>query len=108
MRPGRVTEAYFTDQIIDLAHLTGWHVAHFRPARTAKGYRTPMQGDVGFPDIVLAKGGRVILAELKAEGGAPRPEQIAWLRAAWGDQWEAYLWRPRDLPRLLALLKETP
>ena len=66
---------------IDLAHALGYRVAHFRPARTAKGWRTAMTGDAGFPDLVLANGQRVIFAELKAEGKKPTRVQWNWLAA---------------------------
>jgi hypothetical protein len=50
------SEASFLEQIIDLAHLFGWRVAHFRAARTFSGWRTPVQGDgKGFPDLVLCR-----------------------------------------------------
>lgn len=104
----KISEADFTRQLIDLAHLTGWRAAHFRPAQTARGWRTPMSGDVGYPDLTLAKNGRLIVAELKAEGGSATAEQVAWLRAIHGDDWRDWVWRPRDLPRIHALLKEGP
>lgn len=103
-----ISEADFTRQVIDLAHLTGWHVAHFRPAQTTRGWRTPMSGDTGYPDITLARDGQVLLAELKAEGGRLRPEQIGWLTAAHGDDWRDWVWRPRDLDRIRRLMKGNP
>jgi len=52
-----MTEQQLLDAIVQAAKLHGWMVAHFRPALTAKGWRTPMQGDPGFPDLVLARKG---------------------------------------------------
>lgn len=40
--------------ILDAAQLLGWRTAHFRPARTNHGWRTPVEGDgKGFPDLFL-------------------------------------------------------
>jgi hypothetical protein len=53
-----LSEAAFTDAVIELARLGGWRVAHFRPARTASGWRTPVQGDgAGFPDKGVGEAG---------------------------------------------------
>jgi len=91
---GRVTEKEFQDAVIALAKLRGWLVAHFRPARTEHGWRTPMQGDKGFPDLVLARSGVVLFVELKVKGRRITPGQATW-GAAIGDQWR--VWRPADI-----------
>jgi hypothetical protein len=96
----RITEAEFTMQVIRLAQLYGWTVCHFRPAKTAKGYRTALQGDAGFPDIVAARNGRKIVAELKVGTRRATPEQMQWL-AAWGA--DAFLWYPRDWDQIEAV-----
>jgi len=83
--------------IIDLAHLHGWRVAHFRPARTAAGWRTPVAGDgVGCPDLIMVRGPRLIAAELKSKGGDLTVEQIAWLASV--DGIEVHTWRPEHYP----------
>jgi hypothetical protein len=96
----RLTEGQFTTQVIELAKLYGWTVCHFRPAKTAKGYRTALQGDAGFPDIVAARNGRKIVAELKVGTRRATPEQLQWL-AAWGA--DAYLWYPKDWDQIEAV-----
>ena len=85
-------EKGWQQEVIAYAHDHGWRVAHFRPARTARGWRTPMQGDPGFPDLVLARDGAVLLIELKKWGEHPSEEQLDWIMAA-GDagQW----WSPK-------------
>lgn len=88
-----MTEAEFQTRVIDYAILLGWRVAHIRPARTAKGWRTPYIGHTGLPDLILVKHGRVLLAELKSETGKPTLDQQAWITAAGRN---GYLWRPRD------------
>lgn len=91
--PPPLTETPFVGRIIGLAKSTGWLVTHFRPARTRRGYRTPIQGDKGFPDLVLARDGVVLIRECKTDRGSPSREQRAWL-AELGDL--AAVWRPRD------------
>lgn len=104
----RMTEGEFQAAVIGLARLHGWKVAHFRPALTAKGWRTPMQGDRGFPDLVLAKGGRVIFAELKAKGKYPTHEQTDWINELRGENVEVYVWRPTDMDQVQMTLTRRP
>lgn len=94
------SERQFTDEVVFHATERGWLVAHFRPARTETGWATAMQGHVGFPDIVLARDGIVVFAELKSEKGRP-PEaaQKKWLAHTHG-----YLWRPSDWPKIEQVL----
>lgn len=96
----RLTERQFTDQVIALFRLNGWRVCHFRPARTAKGWRTALQGDAGFGDIVAVKNGRKLLAELKVGRNIAGYEQMLWL-GAWGK--DAFLWYPQDWDKIQAV-----
>jgi hypothetical protein len=97
-----VTEVELQRAVIQLANLGGWRVAHFRPAQTAHGWRTPVAADgMGFPDLVLAHPTRgVIFAELKAQRGKTSPEQDAWLDCLTTAGADTALWRPSDLPRI--------
>lgn len=88
-----ISETAFQDMIIQFAKWRGWHVVHFRPAQTGKGYRTPLQGDPGFPDLVLARDGATLFYELKRETGEPTTAQISWVSAIGG---KARIYRPRD------------
>ncbi len=88
-----VSEADFTTAVIELAQYRKWMVTHFRPARTARGWRTAIQGDTGFPDLVLARGGRVLFVELKVGKGVLRKDQRKWFDAIGN----AVVWRPEDL-----------
>jgi hypothetical protein len=78
-----ITEAAFLRQVLDLAKLRGWRTAHFRPAQTSRGWRTAVQGDgAGFPDLVLLRGGHMIVAEVKrGPKFKPTAAQCAWLAA---------------------------
>lgn len=81
MTPAR-PEEQFQQQVIDLAHIYGWRIAHFRPARTQQGWRTAVAADgAGFPDLVLVRGPDLIFAELKAERGVVSAAQREWLEA---------------------------
>jgi hypothetical protein len=66
---------------------------HSRPCRTAQGWRTAVQGDVGFVDLVLARAGVVLFYELKSEKGRLGKGQPEWA-AAIGAQYRLY--RPSD------------
>lgn len=88
-----MTESEFQQRVIDLAKLQGWYVHHVRPARTANGWRTAVQGHSGFPDLVLAKPGHLIIAELKSARGRLGPGQRQWLEALAP---HARIWRPDD------------
>ena len=98
-----MTEQQLLDAIVQAAKLHGWMVAHFRPALTAKGWRTPMQGDPGFPDLVLARKGEVLFLELKSQKGRMTEAQTAWhyeLGIA-----RAHLVLPEDLDDVLCMLR---
>src|SRR5205823_4705076 len=61
-------EAALQTQVIQLGHLYRWRIAHFRPALTAQGWRTPVEADgAGFPDLVLTRSPELIIAELKSD-----------------------------------------
>jgi hypothetical protein len=95
-RKPRLSEAEFLRMVLELARLLGWRVAHFRPGRTLHGWRTPCSADAaGFPDLLLARGPVLLVAELKTSGHVT-PEQRAWLEAFRAAGVPAYLWRPRD------------
>lgn len=97
----KLTEEQFLQQIIAIAHLYHWQVAHFRPARTDKGWRTPVAADgKGFPDLVMARDGAVIFAELKADGKQPSPEQWQWI-----NQLGAHVWHPGDFDAIVEILR---
>lgn len=94
-----MTERELQDAIVEVAQLRGWLVAHFRPAMTGKGWRTPVSGDgKGFPDLVLARGRRLMFIELKSKTGKTSHEQALWLEALGkiGGNVETHLWKPEQ------------
>lgn len=98
-----ITETQFAEAVIELAQWNHWHVVHFRPARTAKGWRTAMSGNVGFPDLVLAKNGRVLHVELKTQHGRLGRGQAEWANAIGGTY---RLWRPLDIEKIKEELRD--
>jgi hypothetical protein len=99
--PAPLTEKQFQQRVVDLAHLTGWHVVHYRPAWQSGRWRTPMTGDSGAPDLILARSGVVLLAELKTDQGRLTDPQRAWLKALGAN---GRVWRPRDWAEIAAEL----
>lgn len=106
-----LTETEFMRQVTDLATILGWEWAHFRPAQTAKGWRTPVSGPLGkgFPDLVMVreKGARLIFAELKREGGklSADQERVTFVLNQSAAGAEVYVWRPADLPAIAEILR---
>jgi len=100
-----IKEEEFFRQVIDLAHILGWRVAHFRPAMTKWGWRTAVSADgAGFPDCVFARE-RIVWAELKSKTGQLTAEQYEWLEALAEAGQEVYLWRPGDFEELVEVLR---
>lgn len=101
----KMSEAEWQCTVIDLAHVHGWKVAHFRPARTDKGWRTPVSADGrGFPDLVLVRD-RLLFVELKNDAGRLTVEQRHWLDDLQAAGAQVAVWRPRDFDQVLETLK---
>ena len=105
-------EAIFQRDVIDLAHTLGWRVAHFRTSMNARGhYMTAVAADgKGFPDLCMARRGRVVFAELKAPGGTTSDAQKAWIEELETHEsdrpsHEAYVWKPKDLEHIMEVLR---
>lgn len=75
-------EATFQALVIQAAKTYGWTCVHFKTIQDAKGYHhTPQDGDEGFPDMVLAKGGQpLIFWELKTNTGRLKKGQKVWAK----------------------------
>lgn len=109
VRDRAVTEAEFQTLVIDLAHVLGYRVAHFRPCQTGRGWRTPVQADgAGFPDLVIVGRGRVVVAELKRETAKASDAQLAWIAAFADAGVSAFVWRPGDLGAIAVILAMPP
>ena len=91
----QMDEKTLQDAVIEMARQRGWLVAHFRPAQTETGWRTPVAADgKGFPDLVLVRE-RVVFAELKRVKGKVSPEQGRWLEGLLLAGAEICLWTPQ-------------
>jgi hypothetical protein len=92
-----MSEAKLLECVLDLARLYGWRSFHARPAMTARGYRTPVQGDgKGFPDLILLKPPKTLAVELKATGKNPTEAQRIWLEKFYQASAGGLTWRPAD------------
>lgn len=104
-----ISERDFQKLVTDLAEILGYEWAHFRPAQTARGWRTPVSGPLGqgFPDLVLIRrrDQRFLIAELKAEGAKPTKQQWGVLGAFEAAGISTYVWRPSDLERIQEVLR---
>ena len=94
MKPAlAMTEAELMAAIRQLARLTGWRCYHTRYS---------LGSDPGFPDLVLVRLGRMVVAELKGPRGRLTPAQQEWLDALvevegrTGGVVEVHLWTPED------------
>jgi len=101
-----LTEKVLQDNILEVAKLFRWRRAHFRPARTKHGWRTPVQADgKGFPDLILVKPPRLIIAEVKRQDTYPNEYQREWLEDFAGlGCVEVYTWKPQDWDDIVSIL----
>lgn len=110
--PFRISERAFQNAVIEIARWGAWQVFHARAAQLPSGrWATPTQGDIGFPDLVLAKRGPkggIIFAELKTAIGRTSDAQETWLDVLRHAGAEVYVWRPRDIQTIRQRLTEGP
>jgi hypothetical protein len=84
------------DAVVELARFAGWRAAHFAPARTAHGWRTPCRYDAaGWPDLVLVRD-RVVFVEIKSDRDRLRPDQAVWLQALGEADAEVHVWTSEE------------
>lgn len=89
--------------VLDLCKVLHLMVHHCRPARTERGWRTPIAGDAGFCDVVIVGGNGVLFRELKGEKGRLSAAQTLWLSRLAFAKADAGVWRPSDLRSGLVL-----
>ena len=105
------TERDYQKTIIETAKMFGWRIQHTRPAWSGKGWRTPLQGHAGFPDLVLAhehvQG--VLFVELKRVDNTLDAEQARWgtVLSAAGADWRVVK-LPDQLDDFCQLLADAP
>jgi len=96
MKPNEITEAQFQRQIRQLASTFGFSVYC-----TWRSIHSP----AGYPDLCLAKPGRLIYAELKSEKGKVSDKQREWLDTLKAAGAEAYVWRPSQFEEAVEILR---
>ena len=72
----------------NIADLRGWEYYHTYDSR---------RSNPGFPDVVMLRGERLIVAELKVQNGKVSDHQQRWLEKFKLTGVEVYLWRPSDI-----------
>jgi Holliday junction resolvase len=89
-----VRESDFQAQVVDLAKMLGWNVWW-----TKYSLHSPK----GLPDLIMTRGGRLVLAELKVNAKVT-PEQCEslWAFACTGA--EVFCWRPGNWPQIERVL----
>jgi hypothetical protein len=98
-----MNETEWQKQVLKSAHSLGWHSMHI--GRTGKHQAVGAKGTLGtgWPDLVLVKGGRIIFAELKANGGVLTEQQRNVLITL-GNVGEIHVWRPSDMGLMIDTL----
>lgn len=103
-----MTEDDLLTAVLELAKFAGWRVCHFRPLRTeqererkrdgkrVKVWRTAVQGDNGWPDLILCGHRRFLVAELKSDTGSLSDDQARWRLEMDLAGIEYHVWRPVD------------
>lgn len=105
----RPTEQQCQATIVAAAKTLGWRVHAERPAQGGKGWRTPIQGHRGFPDLVLARAGELLVVELKRKPNKVEPDQQVWLdELAHAGIDVRVVWVPEGMQSLLQRLAERP
>lgn len=103
--PLTISERDFQRTVIETAMRFRCRVHHTRVAWTNGGYRTPVEGHPGLPDLIIARDGWVILAELKRFRGRASADQRLWLAALGG---YGRLWTPAHWPEIVSELRDGP
>lgn len=65
-----ITEKAWMGTVLDAARLYGWEAYHTYDSRRSQP---------GFPDLILVRGPRMLVIELKTERGKVSPAQVDWL-----------------------------
>jgi hypothetical protein len=91
-----MSEQELVDVIIELCGDFHLKVADFRPAQTAQGWRTAVQGDgVGYPDLTIVGPRGVLFREVKSSSGRLTTAQAVWVGLL-GNVADAGVWVPAD------------
>lgn len=110
--PGRVCARHIRtatrlpiDESSWLAYVTDYATCVVRPPWLRYHTLRSKGSDAGFPDLVLLRPPRMIVAELKTDRGNVTEAQTMWLDAFSRCGAEVYVWRPRDRDEMEARLR---
>jgi hypothetical protein len=90
------SEKEFMARVVALAKRNGWLTYHTFQSR---------KSEAGFPDLVLCRGPRALVVELKTRTGCTTAAQDRWLEALRDAALDARVWRPRDWPEIVEVLE---
>lgn len=92
----KVTEAQFQDQVRQVALWLQWAFYHTHDSR---------KSDEDFPDCIMVRPPRLIVAELKVDGKDATPGQQWWLDLFARAGAETYVWHPSEIGKIMEILK---
>jgi len=81
-------EKEFQSMVEEIAKLYGWTYYHTRNS---------IGSQAGFPDLVMLRGEREVVAELKSQKGKLTEPQKDWLKKFKKAGNETFVWRPSDI-----------
>jgi hypothetical protein len=90
------TEKQFEAAVVEYARLHSWVTYHTHDSR-----RSPE----GFPDLVLARGDKLLFAELKSDRGRLSDAQLQWIEVLQRTGAVVCVWRPSDWPGIELILR---
>lgn len=98
-----ITEAAWQSTVLDIARRNGWRTYH-PPKAGVRANGSVRATTPGYPDLTIVRGPRLIFAELKRETGNTTEAQDGWLIDLTHAGAEVYVWRPRNLAEVRAVL----
>lgn len=94
--PLKMSEAQYQQRILEYCDFLGLLVFHDNDSRRNRA---------GFPDLVIVGRRRVLFRELKTDTGKLRDDQKTWLSRLVAAGADVGVWRPRDWPQVVQILK---
>lgn len=101
-----MTEAAFQRQVEDRLDELGWKWLHIPRSQTGKRFRTMTTGPLGkgWPDLLVCRGYRIFVIELKTDKGSLSPDQEKVLDIL-NEAIPVEVIRPKDWDRLEQVLR---
>jgi hypothetical protein len=95
-------ESVLLSQVMAYAAMRGWRAWHDQATNTPRrcrdcgSYQRIPRNAPGLPDLILVRRPRLVIAEIKAEGGRVTPAQQRWLDEFAACGVETFTWFPHD------------